>query len=295
VACQSAFAVENYTNNTFNETAPTSGNISNWDTGWQQPTVQPNGYTYTTGWNYVGTINGASSGPASGTYLGNGWVITCAHVGANSFVLNGTTYPVVPNSAQAFTATTVVSTGTSTTNTLTLPVDITLFQVSPAPALPDLPIRSTDPVAGSSAFAMIGYGDGASMSNETWGYDTVTSPYINQGTQLLNWASYDFYTANGNKAKYEVVGGDSGGGDFMYNATLNRWELAGLNEAELTNGTNGPEIGSAFIQLDTYLDQINGIITPAPTDSPTMPQWALILLGAMLCLAAGSRVAPGRG
>lgn len=46
------------------------------------------------GWDYVGTINGAS-----GVYLGNGWVITASHVGASTFTLGATSYSPVANSA----------------------------------------------------------------------------------------------------------------------------------------------------------------------------------------------------
>ena len=283
LTCLGAHAVENDSTGTFNETAPTSSNIPNWESGWTQPTTQPTGYTYTTGWNYVGSV--PNSGGASATYLGNGWVITCAHVGAATFTLNGTAYPAVPNSAQGFTATTVLSTMLGGSGTVTEPVDITLFQISPSPALPALPLRTTDPT-GTSTFAMIGYGDGGSHAKETWGYDTVTSPYINQGVQLYGWASYDFCTVNGSKALYETADGDSGGADFIYNSSLKRWELAGLNEIELTNGANPPvEEGSGYVQLDTYFTQIEQIITP-PLSEPTMPQWALVLMGGMLfCVA----------
>jgi hypothetical protein len=290
--CNRLFAVENVGTGTFNETAPTGSNISNWQTGWTQPDVQPTGYTSTTGWNYVGMINGATSGPASGTYLGNGWVITAAHVGAASFVLNGTSYPVVPNSAQGITAT-----GTTTTGTLTAPVDITLFQVSPAPALPALPFRSSDPVALSSRVVMIGFGDGAQKTNETWGYNLVTS--INSyPTQLSGgpWVSNDFISLEGADSHgqnnygnvYEVQSGDSGGADFIYNHTTKQWELAGINEGTVTaTYSNGAtQNGSCFVQLDTYLGQIETIITPVPADSPTMPQWALIVLGGSLAAMA---------
>jgi hypothetical protein len=275
LTCQRLVAIENYVTSGYNQTAPTSSNITNWQTGWAQPAVQPTGTTYTTGWNYVGLL-----GQLSGTYLGNGWVITCAHVGAGNFVLNGTTYPMVANSTHSFYA----PNGT--------PYDIVVFQVSPAPALPALPLRMTDPVAGSSKVAMIGNGGGPNGAVETWGYDTVT--YANVSVPLNNiWTTNDFETANSSpNDKYEVVstasggGGDSGGGDFICNSTTSQWELTGLNEAELTNGTNGPEVGSAFVQLDTYAAQIEAIVAPPPLGEPTMPQWALILLGGLLFIAA---------
>src|ERR1700677_3611250 len=55
----------------YQETAPTNTNIPNWLSGWTQPSVQPTGTTYTTGWNYVGTDDEASA-----VYLGYGWFLT---------------------------------------------------------------------------------------------------------------------------------------------------------------------------------------------------------------------------
>lgn len=43
------------------------------------------------GWNYVGTVNGAS-GIFLGTYGGAFWVLGADHVGPGDFVLNSTTY-----------------------------------------------------------------------------------------------------------------------------------------------------------------------------------------------------------
>jgi len=321
-------AVANYSTGTatptYNLTAPTSNNIASWQLGWTQPSVQPAGTTYTTGWNYVGSINGSQSGLASGVYLGYGWVITCAHLGTGNlnFTLNGTTYPYVADSVHTFTGTAtqaVVSTGTTTT-TVVNQVDIILFQVSPAPDLPALPIRSSNPVENSSKVVMIGYGDGGSKTNETWGYDTVNyspSVYLNLTGSSL-WSN-DFVTLDGSTAEYQVVGGDSGGGDFIYNSTLQRWELAGLNEG------NSPGVFSAFVQLNdstfstvdpntptqgetttytgttTYSTQIEQIILPV-ADSPAMPAWALVVLGTVLGLVAlpsvsGSPCTPcaGRG
>ena len=222
LSCQSLLAVEDYLTQTYNDTpttGPTNSNIPNWQTGWQQPAVQPTGYTYTTGWNYVGSLAG-SGAQASGVYLGYGWVITCAHVGPGNFTLNGTTYPAVPNTAQYIYTT---SSGTTT------PVDIVLFQVSPYPALPPLPLRTTDPVLGSSTFALIGYGDGGSLTKETWGDDTVNYQ-VNYSVTLLGRTLNDFATYNGidhGRALYEVVSGDSGGANFIFNSSTGTMGIGG--------------------------------------------------------------------
>ncbi|HEX4139865.1 MAG TPA: trypsin-like peptidase domain-containing protein, partial [Candidatus Methylacidiphilales bacterium] len=260
---------------TDNEGVPTSSNIANWQTGWVQPATQPTGFTSTTGWNYVGLL-----GSEGGVYLGNGWVITCAHVGAGNFVLNGVTYPMVPNSTRSF-----YNGGT--------PYDFLLFRVSPAPALPALPLRSSDPVKNSSVVALIGYGDPTSV--ESWGCNTATA--INESINLNGFVTNDFltqdFTSDGGHItnNYQIEGsnvtgggGDSGGGDFIYNSTTGFWELAGLNEA---NGTANGNATSFFVQLDTYAAQIEQIVAPpVGFDTPAMPPWALIVLGGILGLAA---------
>jgi hypothetical protein len=309
--CCSLRAVENSSTGTFNETAPTG--ISNWQTGWAQPAVQPTGYTSTTGWNYVGSVSGSGS-QASGVYLGDGWVITCAHVGAGNFKLNGTTYPLVANSAHTFTGTVTTTTASSsgtTTSSAVDQADFILFQISPNPGLPTLPIRSSDPVRNTSQVVMIGYGDGGSLTNETWGSDTMT--YLaDQVVNLFSFWTNDFEILNGTNAEYEVVSGDSGGGDFIYNSTASRWELAGLNEAELQEEENNTpvEVGSAFVQLNnssfsnssttsgvttthsgttTYATQIEQLFV-SPADTPALPAWALVMLGGFLGLAAIPRI-----
>jgi hypothetical protein len=301
-------AVANYTTGTatptYNTTAPTNSNISNpnWQSGWAQPTSTGT----VTGWNYVGSINGSQSGNASGVYLGYGWVITCAHLGTGSlnFTLNGTTYPYVANSVHTFTGTATQSVSTGTTTTVVNQVDMILFQVSPAPNLPVLPLRSSNPVENSSKVIMIGYGDGGNKASETWGYNTVNYPpsnYINlTGTSL--WSN-DFVTLDGSTAEYQLVGGDSGGADFIYNSTLQRWELAGLNEGnqagvfsafvQLNDSTfstvdsNTPSTGETTTYTGTtvYATQIEQIIAPV-SDTPAMPVWALIALGGLLSFAA---------
>jgi hypothetical protein len=256
-----ARAVEN--GSSYDTTAPTDSDISNWLTGWTQPAGEAEG-TYITGWNYVGQVQSG----ASGTYLGNGWVLTAGHVGAQSTItLDSEVYNMIPNSAYN------VDNGS---------VDLTFFQISTTSEsdtvldLPALTLSTTDPVAFAygtpgSQVAMLGYGGGL----ESWGYNTVTS--INQlvTPEGFSYVSNDFFTALGaitstnpsgpgsqsitNNA--QLVGGDSGGGDFIYNSTTGQWELAGINEAV---GTDNGQYISAFVQLDTY-------VVPEPSVSVLLP------------------------
>lgn len=246
-------------------------------------------YSYNTsapappGWNNVGQVNGAS-----GVYLGNGWVITAGHVGAGNFTLNGTTYAAVAGASMS------VTNGSDT-------ADLTLFRISPQPGLAPLILSTTDPKAMSttaqgSSVVMAGFGgDG---NNRTWGTNNIT--FINQSITLdgTPYSSNDFLTISQTFTEgrttsnnlTQVVVGDSGGGDFIFNSSSSQWELAGINEVNGTvtltiNGTATTYTMSGMVQLSTYAAQINAIIAP-PVDSPAMPFPALVILGCLLILSA---------
>ncbi len=224
----------------FNISPPTNSDIANWSTGWGSGGV--------TGWNYVGTVNGAG-----GVYLGNNWVLTAGHVGSGTFVLGGTSYSMVAGSTHGII------------NPDSTAADLTLFELSSAPSLPSLTIASSAPTAFSatqsgSLTAMIGYGGG---QGETWGLNTVTD--INLQVQVTvgssTYSSTDFVTAYGTTTAgfssvtndYVLVSGDSGGGDFIYNSSAATWMLSGINEAVDTNQN------SYMVQLSAYASQINSI------------------------------------
>lgn len=242
--------------NGYNTAAPTSTDIANWNTGW--------GANDITGWDYVGQVNGAS-----GVYVGNGWVLTAGHVGAGTFTLASTSYDPVPGSTQGFSN----SQGTA---------DLVMFRLTLSPNLPSLVIASSPPAKFAvnnpgSSVAMIGYGGG---QGETWGLNTVTNN--NQPTSVsgYSYVTIDFSTAYGTTTaglssvtnNAQLVGGDSGGGDFIYNSSTSKWNLAGINEAV------APNHDSYLVQLSSYASQINPI-----TAVPEPETYALLLTG--LCLA----------
>jgi len=267
------WGVEN--NGAYIKTQPTISQVPNWTIGWPGTGV--------TGWNYVGSI-----GSASAVYLSNGWVITAAHVGAGNFVLGSTTYNMVPGSVRPI----------SNTNSST--VDLVMFQIQTRPNLLPLPIATTAPVpffnqqAGTTV-VMLGIGGGSGL---TWGYDTITE--INQWVTPggYTYVSNDFFTDNGTTTygtssitnTSNLVGGDSGGGDFSYNAALKEWQLIGINEVTGTYSNppaGSPSSFSGMVQLSTYAAEINFILIP-PNDSPTMPPIGVLILGAVLFLIASS-------
>jgi len=257
-------------------TAPTNSNIPGWTSGW--------GATGITGWDYVCQINGG----ASGVYLG--YVLTAGHVGQGNITIDGVPYAAVTNSSVGITVS-----GN--------PVDVCLFQLQTQPNLRPLVIRSSDPKAfftdtSGSPVVMIGFGGGKS-----WGYNTVTQK--NASVQVNQFTSNDFVTDLGSYSNGStvitnnavLVNGDSGGGDFIYNSAASRWELAGINEA--IGPDTGPITYSLFVQLNTYATQINNIIVPATTDTPTLPLPGLVMLGGLLlfvaCRSFGAKVADAQG
>jgi hypothetical protein len=156
---------------------------------------------------------------------------------------------------------------------------------------------------------MIGYGDGGGHGNETWGYNSVNyavSIFVNIVQNSISYWTNDIATqSNTSNAPYQLVDGDSGGGDFIYNSSTGFWELAGLNEGIFSGG------GSVFVQINnstfdtvydgypetgdtttftgstTYENQINSILDAlAAVDTPAMPCWALVLMGGVLLAAA---------
>lgn len=252
-----AWAVEVGSN--FQTTAPSGTDIANWNAGWAESGI--------TGWNYVGEINGA----ASGTYLGDGWVLTAGHVGPGTFDLDGNSYSEISGSARTIGS-----------------ADLSLFQIDTTSttgavlSLPSLILSAAAPVpfngtAGSSV-VMTGYGDPG--QSESWGVNTVTQ--IDQLVTLpgTSYLTTDFLTASGTTTaggnsitnSALLIGGDSGGGDFIRNPVTGLWELAGINEAVGTSDQG--QTLSAFVQLSAYAPQIEAIVQPVP-----LPATVWLLLG----------------
>jgi hypothetical protein len=280
-------------NGTYDTTEPTNTDISNWDSGWGESDI--------TGWDYVGTVNYASA-----VYLGNGWVLTAGHVDTGTFYLTSGPY------AGTYTYDGVSESISNSEGT----ADLTLFQVADAPGLPPLSLATSDPssflyTSSGSPVVMIGYGGG---SGKTWGHDTVTLANQYISVDGFSYLSNDFITSNASVSNgtatatnnSQLVSGDSGGGDFIYNTALGEWQLAGINEAigsgsigtyrhtwyladddaDLPAGSkNVQDIDfSAMVQVDTYESQISAIV-----DAPEPPAWCLLSL-ALAGLVLGRRM-----
>lgn len=263
VTCAKAVLI---TDTIYQTSAPSGSDIANWTIGW--------GETGITGWDYVGTVNGSSA-----VYLGNGWVITAAHVGVGGFTLGGVTYDVLAGSTVTFGS-----------------ADLVMFQISTSPTLPALSISSTAPVSLSSQVVMIGYGDGSSSTIlETWGVNTVTATgqSINVTVGSTVFTTTTFVTEYGTNTyrqgrsnititnTAEAVANDSGGAIFVY--TGSSWQLAGIMEAVASDGT------TYIVQLSNYLATINGAMVSVPEPSSSM---LLILCAPTLFLLIRNRRSP---
>lgn len=108
------------------------------------------------GWAHVGSVNGAT-----GVYLGNGWVLTAAHVNAGTLNLPGLgNFTHIPDSVFR-----LVDPVTSA------PTDMTMFRISGDPGLPTLTIAPFAPTQGRGVF-MIGYGRNRAPAQLYWSVNT---------------------------------------------------------------------------------------------------------------------------
>ncbi|MFM8892681.1 MAG: hypothetical protein ACKOTB_13865 [Planctomycetia bacterium] len=262
------------------------------------------------GWASVGV-----RGDGTGVYLGDGWVLTTARVGAGSIVLGSGTYAMLAGSGTTLGNASVPGKSATT--------DLVLYQLaSPPTGLPSLTIASTGPSVGD-AVTMIGAGrDRGSFTQWsvdtqtnpwTWtevssggdaaGYQTLVSRAMRWGTNTTSaagvWLDTGFgdtfstvttFTASGSPSTLaQGVAGDIGGAVFRKNGST--WELSGLmltaagysgQPDPLENAIYGDETWVA--DLSFYRPQILAIV-PEPSSMA-------ILAPAIVCLttALGRRL-----
>ena len=178
------------------------------------------------GWNHVGRIVATT-----GIYLGNGWVLTAAHVGTADPQFQSVIYPVVPGSDVQF----------HNPDPPYALVDLKAFRIDPSPNLPLLKIRDTTPPDNAS-LTMIGRGfwrgattswsghDGylwSGVMGMRWGTNRVATP--GSGFVSGNWTFWTDFTKvslGGTTHEAQAATGDSGGAVFIKNGGT--WELAGV-------------------------------------------------------------------
>ena len=186
-------------------------------------------------WDHVGTVNGAS-----GIYVGNGWVLSAAHVGWGNFLLSDATYPFDGNTLRL----------TNADGSMT---DMVMFHLSPQPNLPSLLLATNTP-GDYAQVDMIGYGKIAGSAEMTlgsyrgfycsgpgyksWGNNKLKPGgafVINAGLGDIMVFATDFTSPGtpdpGSQTTQEAQGavGDSGGA--VFHQTISGWELAGMIDA----------------------------------------------------------------
>ena len=260
------------------------------------------------GWANVGML-----GIGSGVYLGDGWVLTAAHVGGGSIVLGGGTYAMQPGSGVRLT-----NGGEPGRASLT---DLFMFRLTETPSgLAGVAIAASSP-APNAAVTMIGAGRDRGAFTQ-WSVDTATDPYTwtevssggnvagyaTLGTRSLRWGtntvsgtgawiddgfgeiktlSTDFSYAPFYSTEAQAASGDSGGGMFVQNGST--WELAGLMLAVAGySGQPNPDTTAVFgnltfaADLSFYRPQIMAVV-PEPSAV------CLVGLGGAVLLVRGWR------
>jgi hypothetical protein len=228
-------------------------------------------------WANVGSVNGAS-----GTYIGNGWVLTAAHVGAGPIAFDSGTFQPDGRVIRL-------------KNPDTSLADMLLYHLVLTPSLPDSVISSSTPAV-ASLVDLVGYGRirgsaEQSYSSEdgpkfgfNWSANGTKSYGTNQiqsgvetltvfGAGSFRGFILDFtpppslftppppYVNTVREA--QVATGDSGGAVFYKNGAT--WELAGMIEAlasfvyPLPASVYGDE--SWVMDLPTYKTQIDTLVS----------------------------------
>jgi len=195
-------------------------------------------------WRHVGQIE-----RSTGIYLGSGYVITAAHVGAGTFkAWDGTAYPAADGSVRWFR------------NRDGSTADLCLFRVEVAPgsALASLPpvVLTTLPPRRGRELYLIGAGAGRKSGapgyvwgddyRVRWGRNTIEEIY-SVAMPTHHYASFGFATRFAPEARCQAAPGDSGGAAFHYNVRDRRWELAGVIVAV------DSEFGKARYGNQTYI------------------------------------------
>ena len=258
-----ALAIHNNYTGTYNTNEPSATDVPNWTTGWGAPEVS--------GWDYVVPVNGDAG---CSVYLGNSWVLLAAHETMSlgkQVVINGTGYPIIQTvdwfcdiNGQ----------------------DIRLLQLAPAPVMPPLILATNSltvfsATAAGSDVVTIGHG-GLPVGHNAWSYSRAVT--VNNGQF---WMSPGVYTRGSVTITnlYTSEGGDSGGGDFVYNASSGHWELTGIHSwtglgenplwpyAQRIQKIMDPLQSSTNVGITRVWDS-NGVGAPANQDGPGYWNWS---------------------
>ncbi len=215
------------------------------------------------GWANVGVCNGWTA-----VYLGSGWVLTAAHVGASNIDLEGTIYAADINSRERV----YNPDGTA--------ADLMLFRIDSEPDLPSLKISAESPPIGSP---IVMVGSGLGRGEKTTGLGRVgffwQAPSLKRwGTSMVHEYLHDQSIGNTDafatrfsiaKTAHEAhaAHGDSGGAAFAY--LEGRWHLVGIILA-VDSHSGQPDRSAAYgnrtfiADLARYSQFIHGVTDVLP-------------------------------
>lgn len=215
------------------------------------------------GWANVGVCDRWTA-----VYLGRGWVLTAAHVGASNVEFDGTIYAANVTSRKRVAN----HDGTA--------ADLMLFQIDPEPDLPPLAISDEPPSIGSP---IVMVGSGLGRGEKTTGEGRVGFAW--QGPSVMRWGTsvvqehlHDQSVGNTDtfstrfsiaRTAYEAQAahGDSGGAAFAY--LEGRWQLVGIILA-VDNHKGQPERSAVYgnrtmiADLARYRENIQSITDALP-------------------------------
>jgi hypothetical protein len=254
---------------------------------------------------------GVTGNGLTAVYLGNGWVLTARHVGAQGVTLAGSFYPFQAGSW------TVIEHAPG------VPADLALERIVGTPPLPSLLIAAS-PISVGEDLTMIGNGWARQPTvtcwDEAWsevscgapppeyrGYKRLVGapPGPRWGRNLVHMTGIDVpingtitrsfeasFDLPGLPEEAQAVVGDSGGGAFVKRGA--QWQLAGILFAiDVFDGQ--PAYTAVFgdhtyaVDLTHYREQIVSIVAPA--EVPGLP-WPGAACAAGLLAAVARRALP---
>ncbi|MEM0969152.1 MAG: trypsin-like peptidase domain-containing protein [Verrucomicrobiota bacterium] len=177
-------------------------------------------------WKNVGQIE-----RSTGIYLGNGFVLTAAHVGAGAFrTSDGRSYSSDSSDVHYFK------------NYDGSQADLCLFRIrfqsqDPIASFPAIPLTTALPVQGTPQ-VLLGAGAGGKERGKRfawnddyhvrWGINVIEEIY-SVPMPTSQYSSFGFATKfERHSMDSQAAPGDSGGGVFFFNESKKRWELSGV-------------------------------------------------------------------
>ncbi len=248
----------------------------------------------------VGTVHNSIAGfPASGVYLGDGWVITAFHnvtIDHSTFAFGPVTFGGLPYAADPSTATRLHNPNNSL-------ADLAIFRLTSEPPLLGASLSGSTPNQ-NTAVRMMGNGVDRELNETGWdvnggvwtevgtggavlGYDLIGARSMRWGTNTVQpnaltpvdqgFGSVLTFQLDFDRVAGEGMAttGDSGGGVFVKSA--NAWQLAGVMvaagafngqpAASVSYGFNGNGNVTYVADIATYKNEIDTIMASVPEPS----------------------------